>query len=489
MNLVKTESNQDNMSDISEDTPEYIYISPYDSPEESVLHRSFDSIGSLNKKNVFLCLYHIKEDCYIEGEDKRIQDDTYTKIKENIEVENPKIYNQYYPHLEFLFQQKNENTIMTTFSSNSSKWTFPYFLYEPTHYNEKDEEESQINIEFETECIKYFTELFKNIHDLNSNEIMKMYKGFFYKDENKGSLENEREHTKEDNIYAFFDMTFLLNQNISILPDEENKIKYEWAIIDEIVYNKKCKNNDFEPDVFNVFQNNPELQTITTTNGNNFPFPFQLYGCKKDENGKYINITKKENIQPVEHEKFGISYIFTSDPLDPSSTDTLERFACFIVDAYYNLDDIDSEQENKDAELVKKEMNQRFPNTDIINILGEPLVKTENISVNQTTEIHKKDDLGKNTKNDNNRDDDSDEDKRHDDDSDEDKRHDDDSDEDDSDEDDSDEDDSDEDDSDEDESNKKEKIKNNILISSTIYFHENGRQMWAIKNNLHFTII
>ena len=61
----------------------------------------------------------------------------------------------------------------------------------------------------------------------------------------------------------------------------------------------------------------------------------------------------------------------------------MERFACFIVDAYYNLDDIDSEQENKDAELVKKEMNQRFPNTDIINILYVVYILNSAVSIAQ----------------------------------------------------------------------------------------------------------
>jgi len=520
MNSVKKESNQDKTEHISEETnkTEYIYISPDDSPEESVLHRSFDSIGSFDKKRVFLCIYQMKEECYIEGEDKRIQDENYTKIKKNIEIESPKIYNQYYPHLEFLFQEMNENAIMTAFSSNSLKWTFPNFLYEPTRFNEKNVEESQINIEFETECMKYFTELFKNIHDLDSSEIMKIYKGFFYKDENEG--ENEEKNEGENYIYAFFDMTILLKKSKSIYPDEENKIKYEWAIMDEILYNKKCKNNDFDSNVIDVFRNNPELQTITTTNGNDFPFPFQLYGCKKDENGNFVNIKKKENIQPIDHENFGIVYLFTSDPIDSSSTDTLERFACFIVDAYYNLDDFKADQENKDVDLVKKEINQRFPNTD--DILGEPTIEIEKTNEPETSEIinkkqsndkdhddthkEKKEDHREDKHDDNHEDkhDDNHEDKhddnhedKHDDDlhkenkenysnqhADKDNDHDDDND------DDNDDDDDDNDEDEDDDKNKQKRmIKNNILLSSTVYFHEKGRQMWGIKNKLHFTII
>ena len=167
-------------------------------------------------------------------------------------------------------------------------------------------------------------------------------------------------------------------------------------LIDEILYKRKIYSTPVDNTISQLFKDNHFLQEIKNNKGSPYPFPMQLYMCKMVD-GEYENVRKGTDawLSTIEHPFLSKAYLFSSDPVIESDTESLQRFICFIVRGLY----------------IEKDISTANPDE----------IDEDNIA--HLTE------------------------------------------------------------------EEKTKYSNDILYASTIYFHEKGLQMWAVKNITHFTEI
>ena len=169
---------------------------------------------------------------------------------------------------------------------------------------------------------------------LQIDDIEPLFKGFL---ENNGS------------IFLFFDLTTVEN-----LALKENQI---WAILDEIINEKRVLNILVDLGIINIINNNPQLLHIVEVESNNkVPLPVCLYLCEKNtdeenpdetvlkltenvyKNSIYADNTKSKllaNDSRIEHDIFGFQYFFTSLPIISSPNN--KRYAVFVYDTLYIL--------------------------------------------------------------------------------------------------------------------------------------------------------
>jgi hypothetical protein len=310
-------------------------LSKYKYIDKDELSQNFDlciPTDSSTPLKLNFVLYSINTSCYIEGiPESKKETQNFSDLMF--------LYNTVYPFLQFATQE-----------SSSGEYIFPTMEYmcpvpsKPfgetrnmfnffkggkndmmqSEEEEDSEEKSQSQIHFETECFKFLFSLFEKIEDVHLLEldIFTFYKGFLQNDENPLEL------------YVFYDITFLV---------ELLKKDYTLAIIDELVYKTTIFEKPVHPSIFRFFDKNDHLTKVYTTNGNSFPFPFQVYLCKKDENiDEYVNVEKTNgSAYPViEHPYYGPAFYFTGDPIKKTGVENLKRFSCFIVRCLYLLKDI-----------------------------------------------------------------------------------------------------------------------------------------------------
>lgn len=196
-----------------------------------------------------------------------------------------------------------------------------------------DDDRTPEQIHFENTCIQYALSLLSDENDIHSFniDIASLYKGFV---------------DINDKIYLFVDFTHVINK---IKPE------YSKVIIDELVYKKKVYNIPVSPSITELFDSHPKLKHLYNLQGNHeYPFPFQLYPCEKDDSG-YKNVTGKLSYLPFEHEYIGRSHLFSTDPFE--NNENIIRCACFISKGMYIVKDVntseltDSDKE-KHAEII-----------------------------------------------------------------------------------------------------------------------------------------
>lgn len=295
---------------IDKNQTKYSYI------EDDQFSRSFYFSPIPQNSIVHFCLYSINTNCFIEG--KPLEETETEKIFE--QSNKLHVYNEIYPFLQFVFQKKDDN------------YTFPTLDYEIPYISEKEQESTNEKlpeqIHFENECYKYVFSLLKEeigIHNGNI-DFSKLYKGYIIHDKN--------------NIFALFDLSSLI-QNI--------KQQYTNGIIDEIINKKQIYLTPINQMIIDFFNTNDSLQSIKHIEGYKYPYPLQLYMTRKIE-GEYLNdkINSGPYFLPFEHDLISISFCFTKIPIIESNIESLQRFACFIVNIFTIPLDILTEISNEE---------------------------------------------------------------------------------------------------------------------------------------------
>lgn len=288
--------------------------------DDDYLSRNIDLCSNNEKYNLHFCLYNINKDCFIEGVNEKDDDEMFyffNKYFPFLQFYMKNVNNMYqFPQLEFqcpVFNNNNTNNINNTNNN------------EITEEEEEDENyKSQSQIYFENECFKFLLSHFENTSILHSSPpdfLTKMYKGF---------KEFKDKETNTNHIFVFFDITSC----IQYFKKEQHIL----GIIDEIVFKQKIRSIRINPLYYRFFKNNKKL--LYLKNGDTvLPFPFQLYMCKKNQDNTLTNIQNGEIISTIEHEVFGPSYIFTTEPYGENIENNI-RISCFIIKSIYYLQDI-----------------------------------------------------------------------------------------------------------------------------------------------------
>lgn len=277
---------------------------------EDEYSRRFPFCKNSEKKNpkyqIHFCIYAINTQLYIEG--------MYGSESESTDyLDIPELYNAKYPFLQFVTEKSTEP---------NPQYSFPQKEYEcPNIENENDNDHDDtdpLQIHFEKECFQtvfgMFTDTSK-IH-LQNISIQSLYKGFI---------------EEGDHLYVLFDMSTFIH---------ELKPLYTWAIIDELVFKQKIYDIPVHQDTIRFFKKNPQLRYIQTIDSYEYPFPFQLY-MYKIENNEYKTVIRSSDpnnsyIIPSEHTHLGTAYYFTANPINIPA-DTCKRFCGFIVKCIYDI--------------------------------------------------------------------------------------------------------------------------------------------------------
>lgn len=315
--------------------------------------------------SIHFCAYNINTQLYIEG-NKTQQND----IIEDDYLDTYEIYNDVYPFLQFIVEKKPNSLGSNEYSLPTFEYTCPNIesisSIKSSHMFSEDDEREPLQIHFENECFEKLFNMFTDISEIHTKNISisEFYKGFIKNEENQ--------------IHVLFDMSKLI---------DKLKPEYTLAIIDELVFKQKIYDTPVCKNIIRFFKKNNELRYIQTIDGYDYPFPFQLYMYKIENNSKYyISKDSNELYVPSEHSVLGSAYYFFNN-LENIDMNNCKRFCCFIVKCVYDIH-LKDDQIYYNGELIDED---RTAFNDI------------------------------------------------------------------------------------------------ILGSSSIYFHENNRQHWGIKNNLHFT--
>lgn len=266
--------------------------------------------------SIHFCVYNINTELYIEGNKYTpddIIDDDYLDVYE--------LYNTIYPFLQFVVEKKSN-------SLGSLEYSFPTLEYicpniesissiKSTHMVSEYDEREPLQIHFENECFEKLFNMFTDISEIHAKNISisEFYKGFIKKE-------------GENQIVVLFDMSKLMHKL---------KPEYTLAIIDELVFKQKIYNTPVSKSIILFFKQNKELRYIQTIDGHDYPFPFQLYMYKIENNtNQYISKDYTELCVPSEHNVFGSAYYFFthSEKID---TSVCKRFCCFIVKCVYDI--------------------------------------------------------------------------------------------------------------------------------------------------------
>lgn len=219
----------------------------------------------------------------------------------------------YYPFLEFAVK-KNEN----------GHYSFPSNNYEHANFpssEQNEEDKNQEDIYFENFNLSFILSFFSG--DIHSTEIdfSKIYKGFI---------------VHGNHLFVFCDCSTIkhfFSENIV------------FSILDEIIYKNAILETSVDPLIIDFFDENPEISKIYSDNDEEYPIPFQLYMVSVENDCFPI----------IEHEILPPAYYFTTTPLQENT----KRYACFIINDYYILDDL------KELEMNEK-INENIHNSSTI---------------------------------------------------------------------------------------------------------------------------
>lgn len=215
-----------------------------------------------------------------------------------------------------------------------------------------------------------------SLHSIfDENIFKKIFKGFVY---------------KEKNLYLFFQYDESYN-TFDVKEMKENKDKYKWAIMDEILYIQSICGKKIDYNIHLLFKETPFLQKIYVNTNKNIEIdiPLLLYLCKKNKD-KIVNCEIKEDDSIIsfpftfKHPFLGDFYYFTSQPLfisqntieQKNQMEQLERYAVFTNLNMENIEDYFGEENEiyltKNIDEISNEQKQvfieRLNQTDTITI-------------------------------------------------------------------------------------------------------------------------
>ena len=243
------------------------------------------------------------------------------------------------PFLEFYFVKKDgfyqfPETKITFNSIPENADIDTYFLDECSRlYNSKSDKPNE-NI----------SEIYKGFVDVGSNNIIAVFENPDFTqstiNETVDVLETTSENPQKENVNVLEKAPVSNNENI-----QEQSI---WAILDEIVIKKRILDIPIKDYIIEMFYEYKVLNNIKDST--NFPIekPIILYQCngtyKNYENNYYNeNEHRSKSIsimdERVEHDVFGNIYLFSIEPLEYDNLSKIKRYAAFINNTLYMLND------------------------------------------------------------------------------------------------------------------------------------------------------
>ena len=244
---------------------------------------------------IHVCAYAIHTGCFLEGPAPKTN---------HLRAHQYVSYNKYYPFLRFMVKHDQNNRVVD----------FPAL-----EYICPPEAESTVK----DDCIRHILDtLIKadtNLHD-GQRDITECFKGF---------IKNESQ------VYVLFDLT--------VFQEDIRADTFIWGTVDELVYKKTVFEDPVGKSVADFF-NQYDCMSLLRTNdemGAELPFPFQVYMCKRDANGKYTNVVADDPQMDylVEHPKYGMGYLFTAEPefLKENTITNLRRYVMYPSNCKYLL--------------------------------------------------------------------------------------------------------------------------------------------------------
>ena len=263
------------------------------------------------------------------------------------------------PFLEFYFEKKDgfyqfPETKITFNNIPENTDIDTYFLDECSRlYNSKSDKPT-----------KNIFEIYKGFVDVGNNNIIAVFENLGFTqstiNENVDVLEkppvsnNEttNESQQEENVDVLENPPVLNNENI-----QDESI---WAILDEIVIRKRILDIPIKDYIIDMFNEYKVLNNIKDST--NFPIekPIILYQCNgtyKNYENNYYNENENHNKsislidERIEHEVFGNIYLFSVQPLEYDNLSKIKRYAAFINNTLYMLNNTNLTKE----ELVGEE--------------------------------------------------------------------------------------------------------------------------------------
>jgi hypothetical protein len=335
------------------------------------------------KYHICVCAYALNTGCFLEGtktEGTKTEgtETEGTKTEGNLREYQFVSYNHYYPYLQFLVANKD------------GEMGFPVLEY-ICPAGMVEEEGSRIK----DECIRHMLDTLilpdTDLH-MNNRNIIDTFKGFVRMNSlvtpitpitpitsitSSEGTTSEGTSSEEEIVYIMIDLTLF---QMDIRPE------MKWAIVDELVYKKNVEGNPVGKDVAGFFDKYNCMGLLHTADEMRaeLPFPFQVYMCRRNQDGGYSNVlTSDTNTEYlIEHEKYGVGYLFTSeaDFLGGNAIDSLRRYAMFVANCSYVLPDSgtqgtpatqvtpgtqDTQGTQGKTNELKEESNQHFFSTTI----------------------------------------------------------------------------------------------------------------------------
>ena len=300
--------------------------------EDDPLHQLFDycvsdTNQSVSALTVHICLYYINNHCKI-----------INNKGEQISM----------PFLKYIVQRSETNYI------------FPQFTYQCIHNSEENDQ--KIRNEALTLIMNTFQFIIQIDDENTISEIQKAFKGFVLSS-NKTELFMVYDYGV---ITKHFTKSHTQTPNIPLgvetypnTPPILNRLQYKWAIVDELVFQKKIYHIPILPIISETFIQNPLLWNIKYSQTTDLDFPFSLYSVVTDENGSWINEKtppsqedfnmKKQSIVKIGEaddaykygDDYGNMYLFSPKPIYSTEANQIEyyqRYAVFTIGAKYVLD-------------------------------------------------------------------------------------------------------------------------------------------------------
>jgi hypothetical protein len=315
------------------------------------------------KYHICVCAYALNTGCFLEGTET---EGTKTEGTEgNLREYQFVSYNHYYPYLQFLVANKG------------GEMGFPVLEY-ICPAGMVEEEGARIK----DECIRHMLDTLilpdTDLH-MNNRNIIDTFKGFVRmnslvtpKTSSEGTsitpittsegttsegtsfegtsiTSSEGTTFEEEIVYIMIDLTLF---QMDIRPE------MKWAIVDELVYKKNVEGNPVGKDVAGFFDKYNCMGLLHTADEMRaeLPFPFQVYMCRRNQDGGYSNVLMSDTNTEylIEHEKYGVGYLFTSeaDFWGGNAIDSLRRYAMFVANCSYVLPDSGT-QGNPDTQVTQ----------------------------------------------------------------------------------------------------------------------------------------
>lgn len=286
------------------------------------LHQIFDycisspSNTNTNVYSVYLCIYDINKNCKVI---------TYNDVGTEIET--------MVPFIKYIVRQTDTH------------YTFPSFQHTCSN-DSGDNETSIIN-----SCFLRILDILglspTTDPTVNSLDIKTAFKGFV--------------HANETSVFAVFDFAKLMAFFTQIQSHTQGGIDitgYKWAIVDELVFEKRVLGINVDPIISSTFAKHSYLWNIKY-GGREIDFPFCLLYVKPDY-ASYINETspftisdtvfKHQSIVKIgeseDEYKYGSVYgdmhLFSNKPVQEMTQQEhmlLQRYAVFTIGCKYVVDD------------------------------------------------------------------------------------------------------------------------------------------------------